>query len=241
MSLKQRRVGDQAARRDAQSTSRQFASSGASRGAATILKSRAPALVRMIKAVAVVHHVVEEARPPRRDQPGARSGASRSTTCVSEASWPCTEMSAKRPSRVGSMAMNQAGSFSTKISTSSLCVVPSRCSITRQRTMVFVLLDIEERLANRGSRRCRRSHSRRGRRDRRPHSRSRTAMVRSLGAEVVGAPGEFRMVRRMAGGGEVEERLALSPRVAVDQHRLVAPRAAYGNRCDAGRPWRKRE
>ena len=38
---------------------------------------------------------------------------------------------------------------------------------------------------------------------------------------MVGAPGEFRMVGRMAGSRKAEEGLALGARVAVDQHRLL--------------------
>ena len=41
-------------------------------------------------------------------------------------------------------------------------------------------------------------------------------------AEIVGAPGELRVIGRMGGGGEMKERLALGPRVAVDQHHLLA-------------------
>ena len=43
-----------------------------------------------------------------------------------------------------------------------------------------------------------------------------------LGAEIVGAPGEFRMVGRMAPAGEMKESLSLRARVAVDQHCLRA-------------------
>src|SRR5271165_1170826 len=43
-----------------------------------------------------------------------------------------------------------------------------------------------------------------------------------LRAEIVGAPGELRVVGRMTRGFEVEERLAFGACVAVDQHRLVA-------------------
>src|ERR1700689_1306845 len=43
-----------------------------------------------------------------------------------------------------------------------------------------------------------------------------------LGAEIVGAPGEFRMVGRMAPAGEMKESLSLRARVAVDQHCLCA-------------------
>ena len=43
-----------------------------------------------------------------------------------------------------------------------------------------------------------------------------------LRAEIVGAPGELRMVRRMAPAGEMEERLSFGARVAVDQHGLRA-------------------
>ena len=71
-----------------------------------------PGVGAEIKAVAVIHHVVEEARPPRRDEERLCRGESRSTTCVSEPSCPRTTMSAERPSRVRPILMNQAGSAS---------------------------------------------------------------------------------------------------------------------------------
>ena len=43
-----------------------------------------------------------------------------------------------------------------------------------------------------------------------------------LGPEVVRAPGEFRMIRRMAPAGEMKKRFPLGARVAVDEHRLRA-------------------
>src|ERR1700722_12120486 len=67
-----------------------------------------------------------------------------------------------------------------------------------------------------------------------------------LGAEVVGAPGELRMVRRMTGAGEMKKRLSLGARVAVNQHRLRAARAglaavdaalAAGTKPRIIRPW----
>ena len=81
---------------------RQFASSGASAGATTILKvARAAAVGPQIKNVAVIHRLIAKSWPARRDQARrARPDASRSTTWASEASWPCTRMKARRPSRV---------------------------------------------------------------------------------------------------------------------------------------------
>jgi hypothetical protein len=45
---------------------------------------------------------------------------------------------------------------------------------------------------------------------------------KNLGAEIVRAPDDFRMVGRMARAGEMKKTLSFGPRVAVDQHRLRA-------------------
>ncbi len=89
------------------------------------------------------------------------------------------------------------------------------------RTMALVLLDIEKRL------RIARPDDLSGRPDD-AIDEVRLALEvadcngQDLGAEVVGAPREFRMVGRMARGGEMKKRLSPGARIAVDQHRLPA-------------------
>src|ERR1700688_4553372 len=95
------------------------------------------------------------------------------------------------------------------------------------RAVALVLLDIEKRL------RIARPYDVSGRPDDKVDE-VRTALkvpdrnCQHLGAEVVRAPGEFRMVRRMTRAGEVKKRFSLGPRIAVDQNRLLAafPRLA---------------
>ena len=62
-----------------------------------------------------------------------------------------------------------------------------------------------------------------------------------LGALVVGAPGEFAMIGRMARRAEMKERLALGAGVAVDQHGLLAAAARAPAEMRCWPPWRKRE
>ena len=89
------------------------------------------------------------------------------------------------------------------------------------RAVAFVLLDVKKRL------RIARPHDVSGRPDD-AVGKVRLALKvadrdrQHLGAEVVGAPGELRMVGRMTGAGEMKKRLSLSPRIAIDQHRLRA-------------------
>src|SRR5271155_2624354 len=44
-------------------------------------------------------------------------------------------------------------------------------------------------------------------------------------AEIVGAPGELRVIGRMGDGGEMKERRPFRPLVAIDQHHLLAAAA----------------
>ena len=89
------------------------------------------------------------------------------------------------------------------------------------RAMVLILLDIEKR------RRIAGPHNVSGRA---PYTVREIPLAfevanrdgQDLGAEVVRAPGEFRMVGRMAPAGEMKERLSFGPRVAIDQHGLRA-------------------
>ena len=89
------------------------------------------------------------------------------------------------------------------------------------RAMALILLDVEKRL------RIARPYDVSGRPDDAVHKVRLALKVadgdrQHLGAELVGGPGEFRMVGRMTGGGEMKKRLSLRARVAVDQHRLCA-------------------
>ena len=127
--------------------------------------------------------------------------------------------------------MNQAGSSSAENLDVLALRGPESMQHDAPRTMAFVLFDIEKRF------RIARPRDIAGRpvdaigkvllalevanRDR-----------QNLGAEIVRAPGDFRMVGRMARAGEMKKRPSLGPRVAVDQHRL-RPAPARPSAIDA--------
>ncbi len=89
-----------------------------------------------------------------------------------------------------------------------------------ERTMTFVLLDIEEPL-----RIARPDHFVGGVDDKVAEIFASLEVAdadgQHFGADLVEAPGEFRVIRRMTGCGATKERLVLGARVAVDQNRLL--------------------
>ena len=124
----------------------------ASRGASTILKSRRRRRwCGCRRRSPWSSDVVAKARAgAARSRRGGAAGSSRSTTCVSDPSWPWTSIKARRPSRVGrETPMNQAGSGSAKTATSSLSARPEPVQHHPAGAVVVVLLDIEEAAPNR--------------------------------------------------------------------------------------------
>ena len=174
------------------------------------------------EAIAVIHDLVVESRPARRDEPGRKGRM--------------VEIDDQRLRGVVAMHRNDGGAAEARgfyadepgriVLHEHFDVVGLRGREPMQHdaagAVTLILLDIEKRQRIAPSKQCLRSLRRRGRQG---PSRARKVANRNgqhLGAEVVGAPGEFRMIRRMAPADEMKERLALGARVAVDEHRLRA-------------------
>ncbi len=178
------------------------------------------------EAISVIHDLVEETWPARRDQSGRRGR-------MVEIDDPCLRGVVTMHRDDGCAA--EASGFDTDepgrvVFREHLDVVALRCPEPMHHDpagpMALVLLDIKKRLRIPGPDDV--------------SGRAGDAIGKVLlsqeiangdgqdfGAEVVGAPGEFGMVGRMACGREMKKGLSLRPRVTVDQHCLRAALARF--------------
>ncbi len=177
-----------------------------------------------VKAIAVVHDLVANARPSRRDHP-RRRGRRVEIDDPRLRSVMAVHGDHRRAAEPGRLDPDEPRGV---VLAENLGVFALRGSEPMQphptRSMVLVLLDVEKRL------RIARPHDVAGRAadtvgEVLPALHVSDGDDMHFRTETVGTPGEPGVVGRMTGGGELEVRLSPSARVAIDQHRLLAARA----------------